>query len=92
MKTKIHIPPIKIQGIKTKLVHWIQENVVLEKNSQWIEPFMGSGVLGFNLAPQKALFADTNPHKKYLNLLYPFDFEIIKFTFSFYSTSWRKQK
>jgi DNA adenine methylase len=26
------------------------------------EPFMGSGVVGFNMAPREALFADSNPH------------------------------
>ena len=28
----------------------------------WVEPFMGSGVVGFNIRPQQAIFADTNPH------------------------------
>ena len=28
----------------------------------WVEPFMGSGVVGFNVAPPRALFCDTNPH------------------------------
>lgn len=59
---KVFVPPIKIQGIKTKLVPWILENVVFSKNGRWIEPFMGSGVAGFNLNPQKALFCDINPH------------------------------
>ena len=59
---KIYIPPIKIQGIKTKIVQLISENVYLTKNSIWYEPFMGSGVVGLNLAPQKAVFSDTNPH------------------------------
>ena len=56
------VPPIKIQGIKTKLVPFIRQNVILNDNSVWIEPFMGSGVVGFNIAPRKAVFADTNPH------------------------------
>ncbi|MCI8455171.1 MAG: Dam family site-specific DNA-(adenine-N6)-methyltransferase [Lachnospiraceae bacterium] len=59
---KIYIPPIKIQGIKTKLVPLIKENVFLYPKSIWIEPFMGSGVVGFNIAPVNAIFADTNPH------------------------------
>ena len=62
MKEKVYIPPIKIQGIKTKLVPLIKQSVVLEPNSIWIEPFMGSGVVGFNIEPHRALFADTNPH------------------------------
>jgi len=62
MKNKIHVPPIKIQGIKTKLIAWIAENVALNENTRWIEPFLGSGVVGFNLAGKNALFADNNPH------------------------------
>lgn len=62
MKDKIHVPPIKIQGIKTKLVRWIAENIELKESTLWIEPFLGSGVVGFNLAGKNALFADSNPH------------------------------
>lgn len=62
MNTKIYVPPIKIQGIKTKLVPLIMDNIIMQENSVWIEPFMGSGVVGFNVAPQNAIFADTNPH------------------------------
>ena len=59
---KIFVPPLKIQGIKTKIVPFIKENVFIDKDTKWIEPFMGSGVVGFNVAPSKAIFADTNPH------------------------------
>lgn len=62
MKDKVYVPPIKIQGIKTKLVHLIKQSVVMQPNSVWIEPFMGSGVVGFNVEPHYAIFADTNPH------------------------------
>ena len=62
MNDKVIVPPIKIQGIKTKLVPLIRQNVVMEKNATWIEPFMGSGVVGFNVEPHCAIFADTNPH------------------------------
>lgn len=58
---KIYVPPIKIQGKKTKLVSFIRENLP-EKFDRWIEPFMGSGVVGFNVQPKKAVFADNNPH------------------------------
>ena len=61
MSEKIYIPPIKIQGIKTKLVPFIKQNVILNSDTVWIEPFMGSGVVGFNTAPNKAVFADINP-------------------------------
>ena len=62
MNEKIYIPPLKIQGIKTKIVPLIREHIQLQKNSIWVEPFMGSGVVGFNVAAERAIFADTNPH------------------------------
>ena len=62
MKDSVYVPPVKIQGIKTKLVPLIRRSVVMEENSVWIEPFMGSGAVGFNIEPGKAVFADTNPH------------------------------
>lgn len=62
MIEKIYVPPIKIQGIKTKLVQLISEAVYMDQNAVWYEPFMGSGVVGLNLAPKHAVFADTNPY------------------------------
>lgn len=62
MDSKVYVPPIKIQGIKTKIVPMIRDNVVISENTLWIEPFMGSGVVGFNVAPKTAIFSDTNPH------------------------------
>lgn len=59
---KVFVPPLKIQGIKTKIVPLIQKNVSLSSDSVWFEPFMGSGVVGFNIAPKEAIFADTNPY------------------------------
>lgn len=59
---KIKIPPLKIQGIKTKLVPFIMESVKWDGNGTYFEPFMGSGVVGFNIAPTKAIFSDTNPY------------------------------
>jgi DNA adenine methylase len=59
---KVLIPPIKCQGIKSKLVGWIEKTHQWNGEGVWIEPFMGSGVVGFNLKPRKALFCDTNPH------------------------------
>ena len=59
---KVLIPPIKSQGIKTKLVPWIAEYIPDDFNGTWIEPFMGTGVVAFNLAPKKALLCDSNPH------------------------------
>lgn len=59
---KVKIPPIKIQGIKSKLVPFILNSIKWDGNGIYFEPFMGSGVVGFNIAPQKAIFSDTNPH------------------------------
>ena len=59
---KVLIPPIKCQGIKSKLVGWIEDTHQWNGEGVWIEPFMGSGVVGFNLKSRKALFCDTNPH------------------------------
>ena len=58
----VKVPPLKCQGIKTKLVEWIKDHAVLDENGKWIEPFMGSGVVGFNVRPKHAVFADVNPH------------------------------
>ena len=56
------IPPIKCQGIKSKLVPFIRRVVDWSYEGRWIEPFMGSGVVGFNIMPRNAIFADSNPH------------------------------
>ena len=56
------IPPIKTQGIKTKLLPHIANAMKWEGNGKWVEPFLGSGVVLFNLAPARALISDSNPH------------------------------
>ncbi len=56
------VPPIKCQGIKTKLVSWIRAVIPPDFAGRWVEPFMGSGVVAFNIRPKKALLADSNPH------------------------------
>lgn len=58
----VKVPPIKCQGIKTKLVDWIKDHSTYDNKGTWIEPFMGSGVVGFNVVPHRAIFADINPH------------------------------
>ncbi len=60
------IPPIKSQGIKTKLVPWINDLILSSGTSldaRWIEPFFGTGVVGFN-SPIRGehIVGDTNPH------------------------------
>ena len=61
MTKKIIVPPIKSQGIKTKLVPWIME-LVPEISGKWIEPFLGTGVVAFNANFKEAILNDTNPH------------------------------
>ena len=58
---KIIIPPIKSQGIKTKLVPWILE-VIPDVRGRWIEPFLGTGVVAFNARFKQAILNDANPH------------------------------
>lgn len=62
MTTKVGVPPIKSQGIKTKLVPWIKTVVPDNFTGTWIEPFMGTGVVAFNISPKRAILCDTNPH------------------------------
>lgn len=58
----MQIPPIKCQGIKSKLVPFILSSIHWDGTGKWVEPFLGSGVVLFNLAPRKAYVADTNEH------------------------------
>lgn len=58
---KTIVPPLKSQGIKTKLVPWIQ-NLIPETTGKWIEPFLGTGVVAFNASFSNAILSDTNPH------------------------------
>ncbi len=56
------VPPIKCQGIKTKLVSEIANMVGQLPDGQWIEPFCGSAVVALNLQPKRALLCDSNIH------------------------------
>lgn len=58
---KVIVPPIKSQGIKTKLVPWIMD-LAPKVSGKWIEPFLGTGVVAFNSGYKKAILNDTNPH------------------------------
>lgn len=60
--SKVIVPPIKCQGIKTKLVPFIAKNIHWDATGKWIEPFLGSGVVAFNMKPKRALLSDTNHH------------------------------
>jgi DNA adenine methylase len=61
---KVKVPPLKTQGIKTKLVPFILNSIKWDKKEigRWIEPFLGSGVVLLNYQPKRALVADNNIH------------------------------
>jgi DNA adenine methylase len=61
-KIKPKAPPIKSQGIKTKLAPFILGSIRWDGKGKWIEPFVGSGAVLFNAAPEMALAADSNRH------------------------------
>lgn len=60
------IPPIKSQGIKTKLVPWINDLIYKSGeglSGNWIEPFFGTGVVGINSPLSgRHIAGDTNPY------------------------------
>ncbi|MCI0487730.1 MAG: Dam family site-specific DNA-(adenine-N6)-methyltransferase [Blastocatellia bacterium] len=60
----VRAAPIKCQGIKTRLVPFIFKSIkwTPTDEARWVEPFSGSGVVALNLAPRRALLADTNRH------------------------------
>lgn len=58
---KVFVPPIKSQGIKTKLVPWIK-SLAPKVQGMWVEPFLGTGVVSLNSGYEKAILSDTNPH------------------------------
>jgi DNA adenine methylase len=56
------VPPIKCQGIKTRLVEAIRSLETDAIRGRWIEPFCGSCVVAFNIQPERALLCDSNEH------------------------------
>lgn len=62
MRSPPLVPPIKCQGIKTKLVSEIANLVGEMPIGRWIEPFCGSAVVALNLRPKRALLCDSNIH------------------------------
>jgi len=59
---KVVMPPIKLHGAKTRLVKFILSNISWDGKGKWVEPFLGSGVVLFNVQPERALVNDINPH------------------------------
>src|SRR5260370_5770253 len=56
------VPPIKCQGIKTKLAGEIHKLARTQQFERWVEPFCGSCVVALNVQPKKALLTDSNVH------------------------------
>lgn len=56
------VPPLKCQGIKTKLVAEIGRVAQTQDFERWVEPFCGSCVVALNVQPKKALLSDSNVH------------------------------
>lgn len=62
MKTPPLVPPLKCQGIKTKLASQIRQLAETRSYLRWVEPFCGSCVVPFNIQPDRALLCDSNIH------------------------------
>jgi DNA adenine methylase len=56
------VPPLKCQGIKTKLVGEISRISQTQPFDRWVEPFCGSCVVALNVQPKSALLSDSNVH------------------------------
>ena len=56
------VPPLKCQGIKTKLAGEIRRISETQGFERWVEPFCGSCVVAVNVQPERALLCDTNMH------------------------------
>jgi DNA adenine methylase len=56
------VPPLKCQGIKTKLAGEISRVAQTQGFERWVEPFCGSCVVALNVQPKTALLSDSNVH------------------------------
>jgi len=56
------VPPLKCQGIKTKLAGEIGRLAQTQVLVRWVEPFCGSAVVALNFQPKIALLSDSNIH------------------------------
>ncbi|MGD0261176.1 MAG: Dam family site-specific DNA-(adenine-N6)-methyltransferase [Verrucomicrobiota bacterium] len=56
------MPPLKCQGIKTRLVGEIRRISQTQHFERWVEPFCGSCVVALNVQPERALLCDSNVH------------------------------
>ena len=62
MSAAAFAPPIKCQGIKTKLVGDIARFAQSSNFERWVEPFCGSCVVPLNIQPRRAVLSDSNIH------------------------------
>lgn len=62
VNSNVRTPPIKIQGIKTRAILPIRQNLNWDGRGRWVEPFLGSAVVLLNIEPKRAVVGDTNPH------------------------------
>lgn len=62
LRDRIIVPPIKCQGIKTKIVPYIKQLVRRDPDGLWIEPFVGTGSVPFNVRPNRAVLTDKNQY------------------------------
>ncbi len=62
MSTPPLVPPLKCQGIKTKLAGEIRRIAQTQRFERWVEPFCGSCVVALNVQPARALLCDSNVH------------------------------
>ena len=61
-KNSVRTPPLKIQGIKTRAIPHIRQNISWDGRGRWVEPFLGSAVVLLNIEPERAIAGDSNPH------------------------------
>jgi len=61
-KARVKIPSIKTQGIKTKALAHIRQNINWDGSGRWLEPFLGSAIVLLNVEPRTADVGDSNPH------------------------------